>query len=100
MPRLSFRYRHLGTHYQFFLEASYSEGHQVNRAEAQALNQLRLENVRENCRPAFAKEAGELAVPTDLLPDESIARVQEAVDKYDAEYQFKEILEHSPKLRG
>lgn len=98
MPRLSFRYRHLGTHYQFSLEAPYSEGHTITRAEAQALNQLRLENVRENCRPAFAKEAGSLAIASDLLSDEALERVQQAVDQYDQEYQFKEILEHSPKL--
>lgn len=98
MPRLSFRYRHLGTHYQFFLEAPYTEGHQVNRAEAQALNQLRLENVRENCRPVFAREAGLLEAATDIFSEEALARVQQAVDQYDSEYQFKEILEHSPKL--
>lgn len=96
MSKLTFRYRHLGVQYPFALQGPYTEGHQLTAGEAAALNQLRLENIRENCRPIFEGEAG--AYPAgELISQEAQARVQQAIEAYDAEYQFADRGAQAPK---
>lgn len=97
-PTISFRWRHLGTAYAFQVQAPYSEGHVLTRAEAQALNVLRSENIQNNLRQAFADEAGKCVENNNLLTQEALDRVQEIVSKYDENYQFVEAHEPKPKL--
>ena len=92
MNRITFRYKHLGTQYQFSVASPYQPGHLITQAEAQALNQLRSENIRENCRPAFSRAIE--GAPTDsLLTEEMISVIQAKIDQYDSEYQFTEKTE-------
>ena len=93
MPRLPIRYRHLGQSYTFEVEGPYSPGHQLTLAEAQALNQLRSENIRENMRPEFARHAG--SAPDNVLPDTALTIIQQAIDAYDCKFQFRE--QHEPR---
>jgi hypothetical protein len=66
----------------FELSSPYNEGHVLNAAEANALNQLRHENIRNNVAKAV-KEAYELD------SEEAIIAVIEKVAAYDAEYAFR-----------
>lgn len=96
-PRITFRYKHLGTQYQFSVASPYTPGHQITMAEAQALNQLRSENIRENCRLAFSR-AIEGTPPDELLSEETVLGVQSLIDQYDSEYQFTERAELPERL--
>lgn len=94
MNRITFRYKHLGTAYQFSVAQPYMPGHIITQAEAQALNQLRSENIRENMRPAFSRAIE--GTPVDaLLSEETVAEIQAKIDQYDSEYQFSE----KPEIR-
>lgn len=95
IPNLKFRWRHLGNPYAFLVTAPYSEGHLLTKAEAQALNVVRMENIQNNLRQAFANEA---ASSTDnVLSLEALDRIQLIVTKYDESYQFVEIHETKEK---
>lgn len=75
--------------YTFTLSEPYRAGHVINAAEAQAMNSLRAENVRNN----MAKVVGdELAVLADgkLLSAEQQAELQARITDYDGKYQFVE----------
>lgn len=65
----------------FDLSTPYVAGHTLNEAEAKTLNQVRVENIRNNSAKAVkeAYESGDAA---------KIAAVREIVAKYDAEYVF------------
>lgn len=65
----------------FELATPYVAGHVLNEAEAKTLNQVRIENVRNN-RAAAVKEAFESG------DEEKIAAVRAAVAEYDASYVF------------
>ena len=96
MEKLSFRYKHLKIAYQFSAVAPYHEGHQLSAGEARALNQLRVENIRENMRKSFTEIAR--GTTEGVLPPEDIRRVQQAIDSYDLSYQFPHILESPERL--
>jgi hypothetical protein len=66
----------------FELASPYNEGHVLTAAEANAMNQLRHENIRNNVAKAV-KEAYELDT------EEAIIAVLEKVAAYDAEYAFR-----------
>lgn len=67
--------------------APYVEGHSLNEAEASTLNQVRAENVRNNCAK-LVKEAREAAArEKDPVPfDEAAIRAK--IAEYDNEYEF------------
>ena len=68
--------------FEFEILTPYAEGHVVNEAEAKALNQTRLENVRNNAArvvKAATDEEGNLV-------DEAAVRAQ--IAEYDANYVF------------
>lgn len=60
----------------FFLRSPFSEGHPLTAGEAQQLNQVRHENVRNNCAKMVKEWTGDAA------------ELNAKVDKYDAEYVF------------
>lgn len=93
--RVIFRYKSKGTVYAFSVEAPYAEGHRLTLGEAQALNQLRAENIQDIMRSVFAETA---AKSTEMiLLDDAVAQVQAAIDAYDTKYQFVE--RHEPRER-
>lgn len=61
------------------LSTPYVAGHTLNEAEAKTLNQVRIENIRNNLAKAV-KEAGE--------DEGKLAEVKAAIAAYDSEYQF------------
>lgn len=62
----------------------YTEGHVCTAKEAQALNQTRAENIRNN----FAKTVKDAKPEDGALTDEQKAALQSDLDKYAAEYEF------------
>lgn len=71
------------------LSTPYVAGHVLNEAEAKTLNQVRIENIRNNSAKAV-KEAGEDA--------EKLAEVKAKIQAYDAEYQFSIAGEGSARV--
>ena len=73
---------------QFTIPMPYAEGHQLNSAEAAAVNQLYAENVRNN----FAGKIKQAEEKKESVPG------QEELDKYCAEYKFGARGAAGPKL--
>ena len=91
-PRLTFRLRGPisgSPSYQFSVERRYAPGHQLTAGEAQALDQLRAENIQHNLRSVFASELAAV-MPGELLSPDAIERVQGAIDSYAERYAFLE----------
>lgn len=75
-------------HYDFTLDAPYEEGHKLTLGEAQALNGLRAENIRNNISKVInAKLDGR--ANEDVLTAEEVAELQALVDDYAGKYFFK-----------
>lgn len=70
---------------QFNLSDPYTEGHPLTAAEANALNQLRAENIGNNMRKAI-KEAAE--AHSEVIPDGVLQDFAAKVAEYDAAYEF------------
>lgn len=83
--------------YLFEVPDIYSAGYVLTRGEAQALNQLRGENVQDNLRKNILAELGCLA-PGEILAGEAYARLQKAVVDYAGRFVFKE--RHVSKKAG
>lgn len=81
----------------FRIPERYSEGHCCSAGEAQGLNQLMLENVRNNTSDwvieALAQEEGE------LLSSEAMARLQDRILAYALDYQFQ-VREETRDRKG
>lgn len=75
--------------YTFTLSAPYAEGHSLTSAEAQALNDLRTENIGNNFRSRVNEQIGRLA-PGELLPQNILDGLIAELAVYDAAYQFAE----------
>lgn len=88
MQRLSFKYRSAGQEFPFHVAAPFVEGHPLTAGEAQALNQLRSERIRENCRPAFAAAAG--SAISGVPSADALQEVQQRISRYDENFQFIE----------
>lgn len=78
---------------EFPVATPYSAGHVVTEAEAKALNQVRLENIRNNTAAAIAKLKDEKGVKDAEgkfveLPAEAMAEATALVAEYDAGYVF------------
>ena len=72
--------------YQFELLGPYAEGHRLTAGEAQALNSLRAENIRN----AVAKTVHDaMQREGETLSPETLSRIREEIAKRDREYEFK-----------
>lgn len=81
--------------YSFSIAEPYSEGHTLTRGEAQALNGVRAENVRNNLKK-LVDEAQTLAGDRLLSPGE-LAQIQSRFTEYDAGYSFEERRAQAPR---
>ncbi len=73
--------------YTFTLSAPYAEGHRLTSAEAQALNDLRAENIGNNFRSRVNEQVARLA-PGELLAQHVLDGLTAELAGYDAGYQF------------
>lgn len=83
-------------HYQFTLSEPFAPGHQLTGAEAQALNALRAENIRNN----FAKRVDKaiaVLLPGEVLSAEALRELQVVLGTYDSGYGF--VGKHEPRLK-
>ena len=84
------------SHYGFTLSEPFTPGHVLTRAQAQALNALRGENIREIVR----REWDRLAKPTDedgLLSEAEVEAFQAKITEIDRKYEFRERPVSRPK---
>ncbi len=83
------------SHYGFTLSEPFSEGHVLTRAQAQALNALRGENIREIVR----REWDKLAKPSsdELLSEAQVEAFQAKITEIDLKYEFRERPVSRPK---
>lgn len=75
--------------YVFSVREPFSEGTIITKAEAQALNALRAENIRNN----MAKKVADAALPPDavkprLLSEIDLVDLQQQITEYDLKYTF------------
>ncbi len=82
--------------YTFSLSEPFQPGTVITKAEAQALNDLRSENIQNNLRKAVADAVAVLG-PDELLSQEALAELQAKFTAYDNSYTFTE--RHTPKPR-
>lgn len=75
--------------YTFNLTAPYSEGHKLTAGEAQALNDLRRENIGNNFRPQVAEQVARIGTG-DLLSQSALDGLQASLTAYDQSYRFAE----------
>lgn len=87
-PTLTFKYRSAQQEFPFIVQAPYCEGHLMTRGEAQALNQLRAERIRENCRPTFSTAAD--SAPSGIPDTAMLQLIQQKITRYDEGFQFAE----------
>lgn len=73
------------SHYSFSVSAPYSEGHSLSALEAQALNAIRAENIRNLAFKAF-KKAGLLA---SIQSPTSLEQMARDVSRIDHSYEFR-----------
>lgn len=82
--------------YSFKLSTPYGQGHQLSLAEAQALNSLRAENIRNNVSKIVLDEVAILA-EGQLLSSQKLEYLQQQITEYDLSYQF--VTKHTPARR-
>lgn len=82
--------------YTFTLSEPFRDGTVLTKAEAQALNDLRAENIQNNLRKLVAEATAELA-QGELLSEARIVDIQGKLTKYDLAYTFVE--KHIPRPR-
>ena len=75
--------------YGFQLSEPFQPGTVITKAEAQALNDLRAENIQNNLRKMVALACEGLA-PGQLLAQDVLAGIQTKLTEYDRSYQFVE----------
>jgi hypothetical protein len=68
----------------FEVSTPYAEGHVITEAEAKALNQTRLENIRNNMARVIKTEQGD----AETLPDGAYETLKTKLAEYDAAYVF------------
>jgi hypothetical protein len=78
----------------FSVRGPYREGTQLTKAEAQALNGLRAENIRNNVFKLVAEAVGAVA-EGQVLPAKVQQDLQQKITEYDLKYQFP--LRHEPR---
>lgn len=82
--------------YTFQLSAPFVEGTVLTKAEAQALNDLRAENIQNNIRRMISDATARLP-EGELLPQAELDELQSKLTQYDLSYQFVE--KHQPRPR-
>lgn len=82
--------------YTFLLDEPYTEGTVLTAGEAQALNALRAENVRNNVSKLVDNELAVLA-KGELLPKEVLEGLQQQITVYSRAYRF--LARHQPGNR-
>jgi hypothetical protein len=82
--------------YPFTLAEPFRAGTVLTKGEAQALNALRAENIRNNVARVVHEAIAVLPEGT-LLASETLAQLQARITQYDLSYQFLE--RHEPKAR-
>lgn len=75
--------------YTFSLAAPYSEGHSLTAGEAQALNDLRTENIQNNFRTLVNEQVARLE-PGQLLAQSVLDGLSAKLAEYDSGYKFNE----------
>ncbi len=75
--------------YTFSLAAPYEPGHSLTAGEAQALNDLRAENIQNNFRDKVNDQVARLS-PGSLLTQSVLEALQLQLTSYDAGYKFNE----------
>jgi len=73
--------------HSFTIPRRYQAGHVINEAEAQALNQVFIENVRNNITSWVAKSC--FQHNTDILPDFAYKIMQDKIYNYASGYEFR-----------
>lgn len=73
--------------YQFILPRRYVEGHQLTASEAQALNGLRTENIRNNVSGLVGRQIESLG-KGELLSAATLAELQGLISQYEEKYRF------------
>lgn len=82
--------------YSFEISAPFEAGHSLTIGEAQALNRLRAENIRNNFAQNVKDEAD--AMPEgEMIPPSIVERLQADIERYDAAYTFVERHEPMPR---
>jgi hypothetical protein len=75
--------------YAFQVGEPHAGGDQMTPGEAQALNRLRAENIRNNLASVVAAELA-ACLPGQGLSPEALARLQAKFTQYDSTYKFQE----------
>ncbi len=75
--------------YSFNITEPFQAGTVISKAEAQALCDLRAENIQNNTRRWVAELTDSLA-PGQLLPQATLDALQARITEYDLQYQFGE----------
>jgi plasmid stability protein len=83
-------------HYSFTISEPYAAGHSLSPAEAQALNSLRAENIRNNVAK-LVTDAVAVLPDGALLPPDIVAQLQDRIAAYDTGYEF--VLKHTSGLK-
>lgn len=73
--------------YEFSLSEPFAEGTVITEGEAQALNGLRAENIRNRMARVVANATASLD-EGELLSTEAVAELQAQITRYDSRYQF------------
>lgn len=82
--------------YTFQISEPFQAGTVLTKGEAQALNDLRVENISNNLRKLVAEATAELP-DGQLLPTGTLTELQARITKYDLGYQFAEKMASRPR---
>ncbi len=83
--------------YSFNITEPFQAGTVISKAEAQALCDLRAENIQNNTRRWVAELTDSLA-PGQLLPQATLDALQARITEYDLQYQFGEKSSSRPRI--
>lgn len=75
--------------YQFGLSDPYDEGHELTLAEAQALNALRAENIRNNGARALERLQGRAGTKGELMTSHELEEFRKVILRLDRDYVFQ-----------
>jgi hypothetical protein len=84
--------------YAFSIGSPFASGHVLSANEAEAMNRLRAENIRNNVKKWVDQERARCAVGELLTPD-ALSELQDKISAYAASYQFGVIGEPKGGLR-
>lgn len=73
--------------YAFSVPTRYRAGHELSQNEADALNGLRAENIRNNVK-RWVDEATRGLTPGELLTPDALSALQDKVSEYARDYEF------------